>query len=164
LPPGCAIVDLLIAHTGGQFGVGHGGVPCVIEHGGTTGSALPPPGAPLHVAATASDFSTPSHGSGTPPDRPSALRMHSDLLTQAAAAHAGVPGQLQLEFAEKPDAHEPDGVPYDANEMLEMTPPSAPQRSSSVSVPRAVATPQMGKAADAAATRRENVSSIFARP
>jgi hypothetical protein len=115
LPPGCAIVDLLIAHTGGQFGVGHGGVPCVIEHGGTTGSALPPPGAPLHVAATASDFSTPSHGSGTPPDRPSALRMHSDLLTQAAAAHAGVPGQLQLEFAVKPDAHEPTGVPYDPN-------------------------------------------------
>ena len=111
LPPGCAIVDRFTAQTGAQFGVGHGGVPCVIEHGGTTGSALPPPGAPLHVAATASDLSTPSHGSGTPPDLPSALKMHSELFTQAAAAHAGVPAQSQLAFAAQPAAHVPEGVP-----------------------------------------------------
>ena len=110
------------------------------------GAALPP-GAPAQRATTASVLTTPSHGSGTPPERPSALSTHCVWPTQAAEAHACAPAQSQLALCAKPPAAEqlPLGVPYAAKSIDAMAPAPGAQDSTSTAAPRAVDAPQKGE-------------------
>ncbi len=92
------MVLLLSVHTGSHVGSGHGGVPCVIEHGVASGAAEPP-GAASQRATTASVFMTPSHGSGTG-EAPfgSALSTHEEFPMHSADAHAVAPAQSHDEL------------------------------------------------------------------
>lgn len=96
--PGWQIVLRFSAHTGAHVGSGHGGVPCVIEHGVVI-DAAEPPGAASQRATTASVFMTPSQGSGTG-DAPlgSALSTHDDSPMHADDAQAAAPAQSQEEL------------------------------------------------------------------